>query len=1332
MPSPHRQTALNHTRQGFALIATVSVMTLLAMICLAMLSLTVVEERSSGGMRDQARAQANARMALMIALANLQRDAGPDDRATATSGLAVGSSSSSSGINPHWTAVYRTRQEGQTMTVVDRHDSPDYLTDLRNKESGLVENDLFLSWQVSHVPGTQPDPDAALGQADAIELVGTGSSPSSRSVTAPLVGIENSAGKGGYAYWVGDEGVKARLDLQRGTAPPAVGSDDYLAQFLRPSRAVLSNVANGAGEKSFPGYDQVDPGNWGKVASYREASLLGMSATPEKARDALRDNYFSLTAYHEGLLTNPVEGGFKKDLAAFLGQPMNKTQIAASEPARRDGIRGADPIIRGTRHSKTSPRYDALRRYNLTRHLVSSQSASSSVATLDPMGRLPGDSDLSLTAAQRDLGSYQLTEMGGVLPDITSVDRPNLHPVLAEATMAFDFSCYETSQPGASSQTYGLRGHLYPVAKLWNPYNVSLKTPEYILLIQCLGDGHKGFGWNGPQAMRFWAGYSTNYHAFIQYFGVHNAGYSNTNVPDSSDDRRFFGFVVSSMTLEPGETVILSPDTQQSTGTIHSPGIRSASRYDFDFSQNRLSATATPGAGSFYMDFTNQPARKDTSYGFDGDLWICERGSGEQAVLKAIPSGSGNNLTYKNITGSRADNYPTVAYVNVNPGGLYYDMNANTHCSFKTLDLGGLGGRRSAARADGSANGLGGGKRLREFTKTDIGPPPRFWRWGSRLAYYDEFGRPGNGGLMSGFSLGSNSEYSTISHANAWNPRAAMSHSGWATQNATWGMWTNGLHHQPKVSPLLNGSEGEAPFLSGNGNYIASPLSMNEGRTSEPAPDSNIVLFDVPRGNVPLISLAELRHAQLSYHPWHPCYVIGHGFADGRSQSSATIATDGEAYTMFGSPLLTPENDQRWIKNAAASMQNRRNDLSSWGWMIQDTAVSQASPAETNRDPGINATQSVQSNEILVYDIAYEANHALWDKYYVSGLAFSSYGAPEWDEDDSYQAGGIHPNPSVFEATTELENGMKTSGSDTFAYHKAGRYLSNKGAFNVNSTSEDAWRVMLSSMRGLKRFGALDGKQSSDQDAHPFSGLLFPGLSEGGKAASNTDKQVFAGYRDLTDDEINALATQIVNQVKLRGPFLSLSDFVNRRLVDINASSSPSLNSKEGTALMSALEAAIELSGINDGLHTNNGKHKDSTDDALPDARVLSHWGDKRLVPEWKSSGMPGYVSQAGVLQAIGSSLTTRSDTFVIRAYGEARNKDGTKVLARAWCEAVVQRTPDYCNPADDALEPILLPGSDDPSDVTRVLNSSLSGESQKYGRRFIVTGFRWLNPSEI
>jgi hypothetical protein len=68
---------------------------------------------------------------------------------------------------------------------------------------------------------------------------------------------------------------------------------------------------------------------------------------------------------------------------------------------------------------------------------------------------------------------------------------------------------------------------------------------------------------------------------------------------------------------------------------------------------------------------------------------------------------------------------------------------------------------------------------------------------------------------------------------------------------------------------------------------------------------------------------------------------------------------------------------------------------------------------------------------------------------------------------------------------------------------------------------------------------------------------------------------------------------------------------------------------------------------------------------------------------------------------ALTSMLTVRSDTFRIRAYGEATNPaESTRLEATAWCEAIVQRT---TAPAAGAL-----------------------------GRKFLIVSFRWLGPDDV
>jgi len=77
-------------------------------------------------------------------------------------------------------------------------------------------------------------------------------------------------------------------------------------------------------------------------------------------------------------------------------------------------------------------------------------------------------------------------------------------------------------------------------------------------------------------------------------------------------------------------------------------------------------------------------------------------------------------------------------------------------------------------------------------------------------------------------------------------------------------------------------------------------------------------------------------------------------------------------------------------------------------------------------------------------------------------------------------------------------------------------------------------------------------------------------------------------------------------------------------------------------------------------------------------------------------------------LHAVAPYVTVRSDTFRIRAYGASTDRAGN-ILAEAWCEAVVQRSPDYVDPSDEAHERDLTPAN------------------EIFGRRFRILSFRWL-----
>lgn len=322
------------------------------------------------------------------------------------------------------------------------------------------------------------------------------------------------------------------------------------------------------------------------------------------------------------------------------------------------------------------------------------------------------------------------------------------------------------------------------------------------------------------------------------------------------------------------------------------------------------------------------------------------------------------------------------------------------------------------------------------------------------------------------------------------------------------------------------------------------------------------------------------------------------------------------------------------------------------------------------------------------YDYSYLLNESLWDDFFFSTLPASS------------------ADPQLNPENQRLLSLSDHSVGGPVDFETSASRLLVRGSFNVNSTSEQAWRALLASFWGQSVLLA-DGSEVPGGDFSPV--LRFNRPIGGQTGAGNfSDPSVYDGFTGLNRSQIEALAAEMVRQVKLRGPVNSLSDFVNR-----------SLDSSDDEFRRSgALASALQRSQTNDSLQEPSFSAITS-DDAFPSGvaglDAISETG-------WRTSGLPGWLTQADILSRLGSMLNVRSDTFKIRGYGESTDPT-TGQVSRAWAEVVVQRKPYYI----DSLPG--FPGIDSPeikpSDLTSQNNIS-------FGRKFEVISFRWLDVQEL
>ncbi|MFZ9201627.1 MAG: hypothetical protein ACO23N_04280 [Opitutales bacterium] len=1363
-------------RQGFALVLSLTVMSLIVLVVLTTAGFLNLESRIADMAVRSAMARHNALMSARLALAQLQLLAGPDQRVTATGGIidTTNTTWGAAPTNPNYAVFTGVWHAGPKLDSKSRRLPPlqrstkGFLHDTRfTEESGATvvagtnadgkaydwatdrerttSDGRLLGWLVSGNEGlplaattyTGPRTAWAVGVAGRVPLVanvtagtaasaeGTLAVPTGRVELPPVTlpgpsstsyGAGGSIVTGRYAWWVGDEGVKARINLSdpyAGLQPDDanVTAGGYY-RLMTSQRNNFTLVRDSASTTPFSGWDTASATSVANASTFAQLrTALGLASTVDLAQFYHDVSFTSL-----GIHADTLRGGLKRDLTAYLNLPVGTASIAgvawsgtAPDPGFAQalpGVSDSDAILPvalpGSLSAATASAFFAgtSPRFGVARSWFNQKSgntwASSAVPVTLPTQRLSY------------IGGNTVNSQNYSVARINSQTAAAVHPLVTQMNVFF--------RPAYDSTNGVALFLVYPRVVLWNPWNVPIQSTQYVM------DVGNRFGVRATINYSGTSGGAPASGQIVTRFGNNvTTVETSQNHPNTGSSVRLTSLVfpIPATDFQPGEALVF---TAPSGGRTL---IRDVARPMAAGSANGLAHTLAPAATLTGGNFNYF---KSVIGNLPEPFLSMSRGSGGATLASTSVTYSGSNYYDWSMQWLESSYDYTVSQ------GLSFLLDATGTRALQMIDSDAFQ-RGNLGRWVGLSNDtlatypdvVGG-------APADIAPH-RISSLNYRMVWNDDPNIPGGASAADGTgSYGNfNRQFNLFVQNNVRAPRFVRS--PWdlcfrrrANHDRNYGIWMTErdplAYTDNQLAPLVSGARSRAaPFMSSSG------VSANHVYT----------LYDLPQANLGVLSLGQLQHAPLAIFPWQPSLALGNGYAD-PSVAFASTDAPGPARNAKHAVTAQPLSDQTLLLSS-----NLRG------------LPTQSHQRETDGNGIVTASNT---DVYLVYDFAFELNAAIWDSWFVSGIPALNAGwtsaTTPWDA-TTLSTGSLSPNARVVPLGSKQLPSLAVNPLPSLYYASASTAVA--GAFNVNSTSVRAWTAFLSSQRNLKVNTALSGSDNTGtpilRHLRPQAGKLgvSPASTPGVPADRSFDRNAWAGYRSLTDAEIAELATQIVAEVRRRGPFLSLSDFINHRLQPVD----PETAGYTHPGVMGTLQAAIENSATSLSNASNFGGA------ALASSSATAYGGTSSLIqrnsvadyadPEdnakhrpraelrvaHRAAGAPGYLLQSDILQQLAPCLTARSDTFTIRAYGQATDTSGARVLGEAWCELTVQRMPDPCNPevrSNDAAGN-LGPAAINPrlnalrTDGT-FLNDTDQAPKLDLGRRFRIVGFRWLNRNEL
>lgn len=315
---PHSRRA----RDGFALLLTVTLLAFLVVLLVSLAAYTRVETAVAGNTQRQAQARQNALLALNVVLGQLQKYAGRDQRVTATADAFPNASGTK-----HFTGVWDTTLSARTTPM-----------------TWLVSGNELSAGGVSAPRAVTPR--SSFTTTNSVELVGKNSSGTASDVVARLMPITTvglpgataatTATIGRYAWWVGDQGVKAPVALadptDRITYAPFDSAE--LRSRIKQQISLGAGAADVNGAAIFEPRDTTgNPSNATLAANVTATNQLAFfnKTSGTVGLTTLQQNFHTWSPNNLNVLANTKLGGLRRDLSLF--SPTNHSPLGAAYDA---------------------------------------------------------------------------------------------------------------------------------------------------------------------------------------------------------------------------------------------------------------------------------------------------------------------------------------------------------------------------------------------------------------------------------------------------------------------------------------------------------------------------------------------------------------------------------------------------------------------------------------------------------------------------------------------------------------------------------------------------------------------------------------------------------------------------------------------------------------------------------------------------------------------------------------------------------------------------------------------------------------------------------------